>query len=347
MRTKPINLLLQVFLCSAPPPSPASRKKTATGSCEMHRIERPLWHRAASGLEHGSGTTPITTVISKRSGYIRTVGTQWLRRRGESVVVRTEPINLLLQVFLCSAPTPPAASSKKTATDSCEVHRIERPPWHCAASGLEHARGTTPITTVISKRSGYIRTVGTQWLRRRGESVVMRTKPINLLLQVFLCSAPPPSPASRKKTATGSCEVHRIKRPLWHRAASGLEHGRGTTPITTVISKRSGYIRTVGTQWLRRRGESVVVRTEPINLLLQVFLCSAPTPPAASSKKTATDSCEVHRIERPPWHCAASGLGHLRGTRPITDGDIPAQRLHKDSRHPVVLWASRKCVHED
>ncbi|KAL3209927.1 hypothetical protein MRX96_037568 [Rhipicephalus microplus] len=199
--------------------------------------------------------------------------------------MKTEKINFLLQVFLCSAPTPSPASSKKTATGSCEVHRIEISPWQCAASGLEHERGTTPITTVMSKRSGYVRTVDTQWLCGRGESVVMRIEPIILLLQVFLCSAPTPSPASSKKTATGSCEVLRIERPPWHRAASGLEHARGTTPIKTVMSKRSGYIKIVDTRWPRGRGESVVMKTEKINFLLHVFLCLALTPSPASSKK--------------------------------------------------------------
>ncbi|KAL3182207.1 hypothetical protein MRX96_007414 [Rhipicephalus microplus] len=188
-------------------------------------------------------------------------------------------------VFLCSAPTPSLALSKKTATGSCEVPRIERPPWHRAASGLEIVRGTTPIATVTSQRSGYIRTVDTQWLRGHGQSVVMRTGLIILLLQVFLCSAPTPSPASSKTIATGSCEVHRIERPPWHRAASGLELARGTTPIATVTSQRRGYIRTVDTQWLRGHGQSVVMRTEPIILLLQVFLCSAPTRPLHRARK--------------------------------------------------------------
>ncbi|KAL3192177.1 hypothetical protein MRX96_059288 [Rhipicephalus microplus] len=84
---------------------------------------------------------------------------------------------------------------------------IERPPWHRASYGLKDAPGTTPLTTLTFKRSGYIRTVVTQWLRGHGESVFMRTEPIILLLQVFLCSAPTPSPASSKKTATGSYEV--------------------------------------------------------------------------------------------------------------------------------------------
>ncbi|KAL3247411.1 hypothetical protein MRX96_057072 [Rhipicephalus microplus] len=252
----------KVFLCSAPTPPPASSKKTATGCCEVHRIERPPWHRAASELEHACETTQIATVTSQRSGYIRTCHTQWLREHGESVVTRTEPIIQL---------TPSPASSEKAATGSCEVHRIERPPWHRAASGLEHARGTTPIATVTSQRSGYKRTVDTQWLRGHGESVVTRTEPIIQLLKVLLCSAPTPSPASSKKMVTGSCEVHRTERPPWHRAASGLEHARGTTPVASVKCQRIDYIKTINTQWLRRHGESVVMRTGPIILLLQVI----------------------------------------------------------------------------
>ncbi|KAL3184636.1 hypothetical protein MRX96_005969 [Rhipicephalus microplus] len=115
------------------------------------------------------------------------VDSQWLRGHGESNGMRTEPIILLLQVFS-------VLSTDSVATSRCKVHHIERPPWHRATSRLEHARGTTPIRTVTSQRSGYTRTVDNQWLSGHGENVLMITETIILLLQVFLCSAPTSSP---------------------------------------------------------------------------------------------------------------------------------------------------------
>ncbi|KAL3182208.1 hypothetical protein MRX96_007415 [Rhipicephalus microplus] len=178
----------------------------ATGSCEVHRTERPPWHRAASELELARGTTTIATVTSQSSGYIRTVDTQWLRGHGQSVVMTTELIILLLQDFPRLSTDTVTCIEQENGHQQLRGASHRKPAWHCAASGLEHARRTTPIVTVTSKRSGYIRTVDTQRLRGQGQSVVMRTELIILLLRVFLCSAPTPSPASSKKTTTGSCE---------------------------------------------------------------------------------------------------------------------------------------------
>ncbi|KAL1434651.1 hypothetical protein MTO96_011515 [Rhipicephalus appendiculatus] len=54
----------------------------------------------------------------------------------------------------------------------------------------------------------------------------------------------------------------------------------------------------------------------------------------ASHRKTVVASC-----------CFWTGACARNNTE--NDGDVPAQRLHKDSRHPVASWAWRKCCHED
>ncbi|XP_065287510.2 uncharacterized protein [Dermacentor albipictus] len=86
-------------------------------------------------------------------------------------------------VFLCNAPISTYTSSKETAIASCEVRRIQGTSWQLATSGLEHAHGTAPITTVTSQRSSYISAVGTQQSCGHGESAVMKTEPVILLLQ--------------------------------------------------------------------------------------------------------------------------------------------------------------------
>ncbi|KAL1428741.1 hypothetical protein MTO96_016915 [Rhipicephalus appendiculatus] len=54
----------------------------------------------------------------------------------------------------------------------------------------------------------------------------------------------------------------------------------------------------------------------------------------ASHRKTIVASC-----------CFWTGACARNNTE--NDGDVPAQRLHKDSRRPVASWAWRKCCHED